>query len=144
MARTVQEILDRKGADVATVSPDTEVSTAAARMNELKIGGLVVREGEEVVGVFTERDILTRVVAACADPAAVKVGEVMSKHVVFCKPDTPLDYCRVVMTDKHIRHLPVVVDRKLVGIVTTGDLLADEVKDHEETIDMLYQYIQSW
>jgi CBS domain-containing protein len=144
MASTVREILDRKGAEVVTIGPDADVGTAAARMNEHKIGGMVVTDGDEVLGVFTERDIMTKVVGACTDPCQITVGELMSRPVVYCTPDTPLDYCKMVMTDKRIRHLPVVQDRKLVGIVTTGDLLADEVKDHKQTIELLYQCIQSW
>jgi CBS domain-containing protein len=144
MAKTVQEVLERKGANVVTIGPDADVGTAAARMNEQRIGGLVVVDGDEVLGVFTERDIMRKVISVCADPCEQKVGELMSRPVVYCTPDTPLEYCKMVMTDKRIRHLPVVQDRKLVGIVTSGDLLADEVKGHKETVDLLYQYIQSW
>jgi len=144
MASTVQEILARKGTDVVTIGPEADVGTAAARMNQLGIGGLVVVEGDEVLGLFTERDIMTKVVSACSDPCTVKVGEMMSRPVVCCKPDTPLEYCKMVMTDKRIRHMPVVQDEKLCGIVTSGDLLADEVQDRQETIELLYQYIQSW
>jgi CBS domain-containing protein len=137
----VQTILSRKGREVFTVGTDETVMAAANLMNERGIGGLVVTEDGRVSGIFTERDVLRRVVAARRDPATTRVGDVMTTPVASCRPDTTLAECRAFMTEKRIRHLPVVGDKGLCGIVTIGDLLAQEVGEHEATIEYLSHYI---
>ena len=144
MARTVKDILEKKGTEVATASPGIGVVEAARRMNELKIGALVVIDGEKIAGVFTERDILNKVIGAGKDASTVTVGEVMTSPVTCISADAPLSACSVVMTQKRIRHLPVIEGKKLTGIITSGDVMASEVRDREQTIEMLYEYIQSW
>ncbi len=138
---TVAEILEKKGRYVATVGRQTTVLEAAREMNARRIGALVVTEGDVVVGVFTERDVLTRVVASQRDPATTRVEEVMSAPVAYCRPDTPLDDCRSLMTVRRIRHLPVIENDRLTGIVTIGDLTAQEVTDHKAVIGYLHDYI---
>ncbi len=138
---TVQDVLRRKGSEVHSITAEATVLDAARRMNEEGIGGLVVLEGGRVIGMFTERDILRRVVAAQRDAAATKVREVMTSPVAFCRGDTPLEECRSVMTSKRIRHLPVVDEDGLVGLVTSGDVLAFDVQDREETIQVLNSYV---
>lgn len=138
---TVKDVLDKKGSSVASISKSDMVLDAAKKMNETKIGSLVVTEGDHVVGIFTERDILIRVVASGRDPKETPIGEVMSSPVACCRRDTTLDECRAVMTEKHIRHLPVVEEKRLLGIITSGDILARKVDVHEETIRYLNEYI---
>ena len=138
---TVQTVLDRKGGQVVTIGVADSVLAAATLMNERGIGGLVVLEGERVAGMFTERDILRRVVAARRDPSRTAVGEVMTSPVAYCRRDTRLTECRAVMTERRIRHLPVVDDTGVCGIVTIGDLMAHEVTDREATIQYLNEYI---
>jgi CBS domain-containing protein len=138
---TVQAVLDRKGGQVVTIAVADLVLAAATLMNERSIGGLVVMDGDRVVGMFTERDILRRVVAARRDPTSTTVGEVMTTPVAYCRRDTRLEECRAVMTERRIRHLPVVDERGVCGIVTIGDLMAHEVTDHEATIQYLNEYI---
>jgi CBS domain-containing protein len=145
---TVRDILDRKDAQVACVEKEATVLAAAEKMNDRRIGALVVMEKDRVVGIFSERDILTRVVATGKDPHKLLVGEVMTAPVAFCRPDTTIEECWSVMTGRRIRHLPVVHDAKLIGIVTSGDLMAHEVRTHKrkiddqaETIQFLNQYI---
>jgi len=145
---TVQEILDGKKGPVACVEKEATVLAGAKKMNERRIGALVVTEGDRVVGIFTERDILTRVVAAGKDPAKILVADAMTSPIAFCRPDTTVSECRKVMTERRIRHLPVVQESKLVGIVTSGDLLAFEtrhqqkkIEDQAVTIQFLNQYI---
>lgn len=137
----VQGILAAKGRQVVTIDADESVLSAANLMNERGIGGLVVTEGDRVAGIFTERDILRRVVAVRVDPAATRVRDVMTAPVATCRPDTLLAECRAFMTDKRIRHLPVVDEKGLCGIVTSGDLMAREVTEHEATIEYLNHYI---
>lgn len=138
---TVQAVLARKGGDVFTIGIADSVLTAATLMNERGIGGLVVLDGGRVAGMFTERDILRRVVAMRRDPASTPVREVMTSPVAFCRQETTLGECRAVMTEKRIRHLPVVDGKGVCGIVTIGDLMAHEVDDHEATIQYLNEYI---
>ena len=138
---TVQSVLERKGGQVVTIDVGETALAAAALMNERGIGGLVVLDEGRIAGMFTERDILRRVVAARRDPAATRVHEVMTTPVAYCRRETPLDECRAVMTEKRIRHLPVLDDRGVCGIVTIGDLMAHDVTDRETTIQYLNEYI---
>lgn len=138
---TVRDVLARKGNSVVSITSDKSVLEAARLMNEQGIGGLVVVEDEELVGVFTERDVLRRVVAERRDPEQTKVSEVMTSTVITCSPGTTLEECRAVMTGKRVRHLPVTGDEGLVGIVTIGDLLALEVAEGRDTISQLQNYV---
>ena len=138
---TVQSVLAKKGGQVVTIGVADTALVAATLMNERGIGGLVVLDGGRVAGMFTERDILRRVVAMRRDPATTPVREVMTTPVAFCRQETTLDECRAVMTEKRIRHLPVVDEKGVCGIVTIGDLMAHDVKDREATIQYLNEYI---
>lgn len=137
-----RDLLKEKGGEVVTITRGATVLEAATKMNERRIGALVVLDGEKIVGIFSERDVMNRVVAAKKDPAAVHVHEVMTEKVAFCTLDTPLDECRSVMTRHKIRHLPVVEEGKLVGMLSSGDLLARELAVQEETIRYLHEYMQ--
>lgn len=139
---TVREILARKGSNVFTIGPEATVLDAALLMNEHKIGSLVVLEAGQVVGMFTERDVLRRVVGEQRDPARTRVGEVMTTEVVCCTPETTIDEARGAMKNRRIRHLPLVDgDRRLQGLISIGDLNAYQASDHEQTIYWLHEYI---
>jgi CBS domain-containing protein len=136
-----QSILHKKGADVATVDRKTTVLEAAKTMNQRRIGAVVVTDGDRVVGIFTERDILNRIVAAGKDPKTTRVEEVMTSPMACCRRDTPLADCKAVMSQKRIRHLPVVEDGKLFGLISAGDIVAGEVADQQATIEYLHEYL---
>ena len=138
---TAQNILDRKGQDVATIAKSANVLEAATLMNQKRIGALVVRDGDRIVGIFTERDILNRVVAKEAVPHETIVGDVMTSPMVICRRNTRLAEIRATMTTKRIRHLPVVEDGKLYGLVSAGDVLASEVAEQQDTIEYLHDYL---
>ncbi|TMQ70296.1 MAG: CBS domain-containing protein [Candidatus Eisenbacteria bacterium] len=138
---TVQTVLAKKGGQVVSAGVDDSVLRAAALMNDRGIGGLVVLDGDRVAGIFTERDILRRVVAVGRDPAKTQVREVMTSPVAFCRRETTLAECRYVMTERRIRHLPVVDEHGVCGIVTIGDLMAHEATEHQATIQYLHEYI---
>lgn len=138
---SAESILNRKGTDVATIDRESSVLDAAKLMNTWRIGAVVVTSDQHVVGIFTERDVLNRVVAVGKDASQVKVGAVMTSPMACCRRDTKLAECRAVMTAKHIRHLPVVEGGKLYGIISIGDLMASEVADQQQTIEYLHQYI---
>jgi CBS domain-containing protein len=138
---TVQHILDKKGETVATIEGEATVLEAARRMNELHIGALVVTRHGNVSGIVTERDILNRVVAVELWPARTFVKDIMTAPVACCRRDTAQLECRTVMRRKRIRHLPVVENERLVGIVSIGDVIEDENAEQEETIHYLYTYM---
>ncbi len=139
---SVRDILTNKGAQVQTVGPQMSVLDAALLMNKQKIGCLVVMDNDQVVGMFSERDILRRVVAARRDPAATSVGDVMTTEIVCCRPHTDLMEARGVMKNRRIRHLPVLDDaEKLCGMISIGDLNAYDMHEHESTIYIMEQYI---
>jgi len=144
----VRDIIAKKGPFVATIGKDETVLDAARRMNAERIGALVVTEDDKVVGIFTERDIMTRVVAHRLDPGETRVEQVMTCSVACCRLDTTAGECMRVITEKRIRHIPVVEDGRLVGIVTSGDLLArevaerqDEIDDLNKTVNYLHEYM---
>jgi CBS domain-containing protein len=142
MAR-VREVLERKGTHVLTIDPAASVLEAALLMNEHRVGSLVAVEGGRVVGMFTERDVLVRVVGGRRDPEATRVAEVMTAAVVCCSPETTLDEARGVMRDRRIRHLPVAdADGRLLGLVSIGDLNAQLQAAQEQTVFLLTEYIQ--
>jgi CBS domain-containing protein len=139
---TAADILKTKGSRVQSVPPDATVLAAALLMNQFKIGSLLVMEGEEIRGIFTERDILQRVVVPRLDSSLTLVRDVMSTEVACCKPYTRLEEARGVMKNRRIRHLPVLDDAgHLLGLISIGDLNAYEAHDHEVTIHVMEEYI---
>ncbi|HEU5173818.1 MAG TPA: CBS domain-containing protein [Gemmatimonadaceae bacterium] len=138
---TVRDFLARKGSSVITVEPDQTVLQGARLMNDKGIGGLLVMENGRLVGIFTERDVMRRVVATQRDPAATKIRDVMTSDVITSPPDTDLGECRAVMTQKRIRHLPIAADGTVHGIITIGDLMAIEVAEQLDTIGHLQSYV---
>ncbi|MDP6417885.1 MAG: CBS domain-containing protein [Candidatus Krumholzibacteria bacterium] len=137
----VKDVLSKKGREVHSIRETDSVSDAAFLMNRYRIGCLLVLAEESVIGIFTERDILTQVVAPGRDPETTKVKDVMTSPVAACGLDTELEECRAVMTEKRIRHLPVVEEGKLEGIIASGDIMAWEAVAKQETIDYLYDYL---
>ena len=138
---TARNILERKGGDVAAVERNASVLDAALEMNRRRIGAVVVLEGEQVVGIFTERDVLNRIVAEQRNPAATRVGEVMTAPVACCRLTTPIAELQNVMTTRRIRHLPVVEEGRLVGMISSGDVLASQVTLQQTTIEYLNAYL---
>jgi len=138
---TAQTILDRKGTEVATIPSTASVLEAARRMNERRIGALIVTSGERVIGIFTERDILRRVVAAERPPESTRVSEVMTTPMACCRRSTPLGECQAIMTQKRIRHLPVVEGGVLHGIISAGDIMAIQADEQRSTIEYLHEYL---
>ena len=139
---TVQAILEKKGRQVWTVGREATVLQAVLLMNDNKIGALVVIDGGRIDGMFTERDLLRRVVGEQRDPARTTVAEVMTQEVACCSVDTPLDEASSAMKNRRIRHLPVVDDEgRLLGMVSIGDLNAYQQADQEQTIFLLHEYM---
>jgi len=110
-------------------------------MNDKKIGATVVMDGERLVGMFTERDVLTRVVPTGRDANKTAVREVMSTNLVVIKPTLTVEEAMQVITEKRRRHLPVLDGRQLVGLISIGDLTRWLVREHENEIETLLEYI---
>jgi CBS domain-containing protein len=139
---TVRDILASKGDRVLAIGPHATVLEAARLMNREKVGALVVHEQDRAVGMFTERDVLMRIVAEQRDPAAVTVGQAMTQPVACCRPDTTVEEARTVMRNRRIRHLPVVDEQqRLLGLISIGDLNAWRLDGQEKTIYFLSEYI---
>jgi CBS domain-containing protein len=137
---TVATLLKSKGRQVVTIEPEATVLQAARLMNTHRIGSVVVVESGSPIGIFTERDVLTRVVAGERNPKTTRVRDVMTERILTCSPDTTLDAVRHTIRTERVRHLPVVEDGKLCGMVSIGDLNTAEVKVLCETIQYLEQY----
>ena len=144
----VGDILRKKThARVVTVRMNETVAVAAQLMRASNVSALVVKdvvrtEGNTAVGMFTERDVLQRVVAEQRDPARTLVAEVMTTEVACCTLDTPLDEARGAMKNRRVRHLPLVDgDNRLQGLISIGDLNAYEASDQEHTIYLLQEYL---
>ena len=123
------------------IGPEATVLEAVRAMNAQKIGALLICDGGEVLGIFTERDVLTRVLENERDPAATKISEVMSTEVVTVGPSTHVEEAMAVITERRCRHLPVLDDGKLVGLVSIGDLTRWVSRHQQGHIQDLVNYI---
>ena len=138
----VRDLLARKGTDVVSIQPTATVLEAARLMNDRGVGGVVVvDEANSLLGIFTERDILRRVVAAGLPPESTKVAGVFTRDIVTCTPDMNVEEIGSIMSTRRVRHLPVVDVTGLHGVVTIGDLLAHRLSDQETTIQHLNSYV---
>lgn len=138
---TLHDLLALKGHEVLAVQPADTVLRAANVMNERNIGGVVVLDGDRLAGIFTERDVMRRVVAPGLDPAATRVDAVMSTPVITCQPDLSIDDCAALMTLHGVRHLPVQDAGRLTGMVTIRDLLAHKVGEQQSTLEQMNNYL---
>jgi len=139
MAR-VRNILEHKGTEVVTCGPGDTALHAAHLMNDHGIGAVVVVDGGRVVGIFSERDLMRRVVAAERDPATSVLRDVMTSPVITGTAEMLIDECRAIITARRIRHLPIAESGTLHGIVTSGDVLAHHLREQQEALD----YLNSW
>ena len=139
---TVRQLLDEKGHEVWSVNPDDSVFDAIKKMADKEIGSLVVLEDDKIVGIITERCYARNVILKGKSSLETPVRDIMANRIVCARPDQTIDECMAVMTDKRIRHLPVVDQKRLVGLVSIGDLVKSTIADQKFTIDQLTHYIQ--
>ncbi len=138
---TGEQLIAVKGAAVASLPPTATVLEAAQLMNERHIGSVLVIDQDHLVGIFTERDVMRRIVAEERSAAATQLDDVMTRQVACAAPHTRLDEIRAVMRQKRIRHVPVVDVRRVVGMISIGDLNKAEHDGQAETIRYLEQYM---
>ncbi len=139
----LSEILAEKGTDVLEIEADASVFEAVRKMVDANVGSLLVTEGGEIAGIFTERDYLRRVTLEGRTDKEIAVREIMSSPLVVATPETPIDECMAMMTDRRIRHIPVVEGGEVVGIVSIGDLVKFKSKQQSFEIQYLTDYITS-
>lgn len=141
--KTVAEVLRNKPSQtVHVIAPDASVLEAIAMMADKGIGALLVMTGEEVVGIISERDYARKVVLMDRSSQATPVSDIMTSAVMFVHPSQTLTECLTLMTDKRLRHLPVLVDGKLLGMVSIGDLVKEVIAEQQDLINQLEQYIR--
>jgi len=138
---TIKQLLDRKGRGVYTIGPEESVFEAIRRMAEKGIGALVVTEGEEPVGILTERDYARKVILKGRSSKETPVREIMSSPVIFIRPEQTIEEAMAIMTEKKIRHLPVLEDDRLAGIISIGDVVKAIIENQKFVIDQLTSYI---
>ncbi len=138
---TVKEFLQTKGHDVLSITPDATVYEALKIMADKNVGALVVLDGETVAGIMSERDYARKVILHGKSSREMQVREIMTTSVYYVRPEQTLQECMAQMTDKRVRHLPVLEDDRLVGIISIGDVVKTIIADQEFTIKLLETYI---
>lgn len=138
---TVKQILRVKGKSVWKVSKDATVLEALKLMAEKGTGSVVVMNGDKVAGIFTERDFARKVGLYEIKPSEIKVGEVMTSELITIEPNDSVNECMNLMTDKRIRHLPVLENGQLVGIISIGDVVKDVIEELQFMVKQLENYI---
>jgi CBS domain-containing protein len=137
----IADILRRKGSNVVTIASDAPVSEMVASLAEHKIGALVVVDGARTVGIVSERDVVRRLHRAGAQVLQLPVSELMTTDVISCEPTDSVDQIGAAMTERRIRHMPVLAKGELIGIVTIGDVVAARIAELEQTRGQLESYI---
>lgn len=139
--KTVKQLLDEKGRDVWSIGPDDSVVDAIKLMAEKGIGALLVMEGDDVVGIVSERDYARKVILQERSSQKTTVREIMTTRVYYVFLDETAEECLAVMTDKRIRHLPVMDQERVVGVVSIGDLVKAVISEQQFMIEQLTNYI---
>ena len=137
----VRQLLKAKGEQVWTISKDSTILDGLKLMAEKRIGSLPVLEGGQVVGIFTERDYARRVGPDRRQPEETCIEEVMTRELITVDPDQTVNDCMMLMTENHIRHLPVMDEGRLVGIISVGDVVKDIIEELEFHVEQLKSYI---
>ena len=137
----VSEILDQKGAMVLSVDINESVLDAISLMAQVNIGAVLVQQNDSIAGIFTERDYLQKIALQSRSSPDTKVGDVMTSPVISAEPGDSIQQCMETMTTCHCRHLPVVDNGKLLGIVSIGDLVKKMLDEKQNEVEKLSQYI---
>jgi CBS domain-containing protein len=139
--KTVKDVLNAKNRQVSTISPNSTVFEAIWLMADEKIGSLLVMEGEKLLGIITERDYARKVIIEGKSSRELPVKEIMSTKIVVVKPENTMEECLALMTEKRIRHLPVVEHDKVVGIISIGDAVKAVIDDLNLNINTFLNFI---
>jgi len=141
--KTVTQLIAGKSSEIWAVHPAQPVLDAIKCMAEKNIGALLVTEGEELVGIISERDYARKIILRGKSSSETPVSEIMSSNVIAVSPDDTIDTCMALMTHNDIRHLPVLERGKITGVLSIGDLVRETISDQQQTIEHLESYIMS-
>lgn len=141
--KTAQSILNNKGHDVWSVKPDDSVFEAIQKMADKDVGALVVIEDGRLVGILSERDYTRNIILKGKSSPKTTVREIMVTHVICARPEQKVEECMAVMTEKRVRHLPVLDKKELVGMISLGDVVKIIIEDQEHIIEELEHYIHT-
>jgi len=139
---TAQQLLDEKGHDVSSIRPDDSVFDAIEKMANENIGSLIVLEEGKLVGIITERHYARSVILKGKTSALTPVRDIMSTRVVCARPEQSVEECMAVMTERGVRHLPVLERKQVTGMISIGDLVKSIIGDQKFIIEQLEHYIQ--
>jgi CBS domain-containing protein len=141
--KTVRELLELKTSGVVTIAPDASVFDALELMAARDIGAVVVVRDGGVVGIMSERDYARKVILHHKSSREITVAEIMTDKVLYVRPTHTVEHCMALMTDKHIRHLPVLDAERLIGVLSIGDLVKATISEQDFVIKQLENYIRS-
>jgi CBS domain-containing protein len=141
--KTVSNIIQNNFKSIFSVSPETSVLDALQVMMDKNISALLVMDGTKLKGIFTERDYARKIILVGKSSKATKIKEVMSEKLVTIELGTSLDHCMQIMTERRIRHLPIIENGLVIGIISIGDLVKFVIEDQQQTIEQLQNYISS-
>lgn len=139
--KTVKQVLEAKGREVYSTTPDSTVFDALREMAERDVGALLVMENGRVVGIFSERDYARKIILLGRSSRDTAVRDIMTSRVVYARPDLSLEECLAVMTDKRIRHLPVMKEDEICGVLSIGDLVKGIIDHQRFIIGQLESYV---
>jgi CBS domain-containing protein len=139
----VRDVLGRKGSAIWSIGPDATVYEALQLMAEKEIGAVLVLENERPIGIFTERDYARQVILKGKASKDTSVRAIMTARVVYVRPDQTVDDCMAIMTDKRVRHLPVMAEGRLEGLLSIGDIVKAVISEKQFIIEQLENYITS-
>jgi len=139
--KSIKQLLGDKGPEVWSVGPDTTVYETIELMAEKGIGALMVMEGEKPVGIISERDYARKVILQGRSSKDTPVRDIMTSRIIYTSPDCSVEECMTLMTSNKIRHLPVMENEQLVGMVSIGDLVKATISEQKSTIEYLERYI---
>jgi CBS domain-containing protein len=140
---TVRHLLDRKGRELFSIGPDAPVLEAVRLMSERHVGALLVMRGEELAGIVSERDYARKVVLLGRSSSDTSVSQIMSTPVVTVGLESGVEECMRLMTERRIRHLPVLERGRVIGVISIGDLVKAVIDEQQHTIEQLESYIRS-
>jgi CBS domain-containing protein len=138
---SIRQLLDKKGHEVLSVGPDQTVYDSIKKMADKNVGSLLVMEGDKLIGIITERHYARNVILKGRASPNTLVRDIMETNVVCARPDQSVEDCMAVMTEKAVRHLPIIDQGKVVGVISIGDLVKDIISDQTFVIDQLVHFI---
>jgi CBS domain-containing protein len=141
--KTVQQLLEGKAHKLLSIAPDATVYDALKTMADKDVGALVVLDGERLAGIFSERDYARKIILFGKSSKETLVREIMTQKVLCVRPEQTVDQCMALMTDKRVRHLPVLDHKKVIGVISIGDVVKEVISEQQYVISQLENYIHS-